>query len=49
MINMLNDEILPTLVQLFPDQFNNGYFRRLRWIQYGAQAYRLREFNHRLE
>ena len=30
---------MPTLVLLFHDQFNNGYFQRLWWIQDGAPAH----------
>ena len=35
---MLNEEILPTLILFFPDQFDYGYFRKLWWIQDDAPA-----------
>ena len=39
-LQMLNEEVLPQLLQTFGNHFRDGKFRSLRWAQYGAPAHR---------
>ena len=38
-LQMLNEDVFPKLLETFGDQFRNGYFQRLWWVQDGAPAH----------
>ena len=45
---MLNDNIIPQLIELFNNQFRKGHFLRLWWAQEGAPAHQLIAVRNRL-
>ena len=45
---MLNDNIIPQLIELFNSQFREGHFLRLWWAQDGAPAHQLIAVRNRL-
>jgi len=45
-LQVLNECLLPILLEKFQNQFNDGYFSRLWWAQDGAPTHRLAEVSH---
>lgn len=40
-LNLLNEDVIPELVRIFGNQYQNGNFQRLWWAQDGAPCHRL--------
>jgi hypothetical protein len=47
-LDLLNDYIIPQLIELFNNQYQDGHFQRLWWAQDGAPAHQLIAVRERL-
>lgn len=47
-LEVLNNNIIPQLIELFDNQFQDGHFQRLWWAQDGAPAHQLIAVRNRL-